>query len=195
MWMHPAPSLHMTVLEIASGGSAAQIDAVVRAMTPVLAALEGVLAMKARGGRVGVLGQPRVMVDVGGLALSFVPRVVDVVSLGVGEGEVEVYSYQHLRRDVYDLVAPVVDVVARYVVPSAHVTIGRFVEGLEGEEVKRLVEVVEEVNGELEGEGVEWTVGEERGLEVRAGTCWYGFGGRTIALGQGIGEVEEEVEG
>jgi hypothetical protein len=31
-----------------------------------------------------------------------------------------------------------------------------------------------------------WTVGEEVGLEVRAGACWYGDGGRTVQLGKAI---------
>ena len=74
-------------------------------------------------------------------------------------------------------------------VPSAHLTVGRFVsEG--GFEVGELVAAVEEVNGWLErevwgAEGGEWVVGEERGLEVRSGTLWYG-GGRREVIGEGF---------
>jgi hypothetical protein len=35
-------------------------------------------------------------------------------------------------------------------------------------------------------EGGEWVVGEEKGLEVRKGTLWYGGGGETVVLGEGF---------
>lgn len=30
----------------------------------------------------------------------------------------------------------------------------------------------------------EWIVGEEKGLEVRKGTLWYGSGGETVLVGE-----------
>jgi hypothetical protein len=34
--------------------------------------------------------------------------------------------------------------------------------------------------------GGEWVVGEEKGLEVRKGTLWYGSGGETVLVGEGF---------
>jgi hypothetical protein len=96
------------------------------------------------------------------------------------------------------------------VIPSAHLTIARFVttedfevtEGgkVDGEKVKRFVEVIGEVNQWLEREfwpkddgeeksikeGGEWIVGQEKGLEFRKGALWYGSGGETVVLGKGF---------
>jgi hypothetical protein len=35
-------------------------------------------------------------------------------------------------------------------------------------------------------DGGEWIVGEEKGLEVRKGTLWYGSGGETVLVGEGF---------
>jgi len=91
------------------------------------------------------------------------------------------------------------------VVPSAHLTIARFVVreeegGFDPEAFVRVIEGVNEwlvrefwpkddVEGEDGGgikEGGEWVVGEEKGLEVRKGTLWYGGGGETVVLGEGF---------
>ena len=82
---------------------------------------------------------------------------------------------------------------SRYVVPSAHLTIGRFVREQDFE-MGELVRVIGEVNAWLEREfwpkeggvrdGGEWVVGEEKGLEVRKGTLWYGSGGETVLVGE-----------
>lgn len=64
------------------------------------------------------------------------------------------------------------------------------------ERVGKLVERIEEVNAWLEREywpregervkdGGEWVVGEEKGLDCRKGTLWYG-GGETVRLGKGF---------
>jgi hypothetical protein len=100
-----------------------------------------------------------------------------------------------------------VTVASRYVIPSAHLTIGRFVtkkdfEGRDGtvekEKIRRFVEVIADVNewlereywpkedGRVGKEGGEWIVGEEKGLEFRKGALWYGAGGETVLLGKGF---------
>jgi hypothetical protein len=63
--------------------------------------------------------------------------------------------------------------------------------GVEREVVERFVEGVEAVNKWLEEEfwgegGMEWVVGEEKGLEMRKGTLWYGDGGETVRVGKGV---------
>jgi vesicle-fusing ATPase len=109
------------------------------------------------------------------------------------------YSYHRLRRDLWDLCQSAgVAVGSRYVVPSTHLTVSRFVgqdpfgRGDERGEVERegWVGTVEEVNASLEGsywprdggarieEGGKWVVGEEKGLECRRERLWYG--GETV---------------
>nr|POE93398.1 hypothetical protein CFP56_19410 [Quercus suber] len=94
-----------------------------------------------------------------------------------------------------------VQVASRYVIPSAHLTIGRFIAKADfeteigetdREKVRQLVAVIEEVNEWLEREywaegedgrqGWNWIVGEEKGLECRKGTLWYG-GGHVLFVG------------
>lgn len=87
-----------------------------------------------------------------------------------------------------------VPIASRYTVPSAHMTIARFItpQGTEGR-MPAFVAAVEAANAWLEsnvwtdvGAGGEWVVGEERGLDCRVGTLWYG-GGETVRIGRGIG--------
>lgn len=129
--------------------------------------------------------RPRLNYDGSAIALSFLPAAE-----AAGDG----YTYHHLRRDIYELVTTTagVHVASRYVAPSAHLTIARFVEGSvrEGGGVKELIGLVEEVNRGLEREcGDErewgWVVGEEKGLVCREGTVWYG-GGESLWEGRGF---------
>lgn len=117
-------------------------------------------------------------------------------------------TYHHLRRDLYrKCEANGIKVDSRYVVPSAHLTVGRFIDDtdLSGpndasradpEKMKSFVQKIEEINAWLQRDfwpdgkttripdGGEWMVGEEKGLDFRQGTLWYG-GGETILLGRG----------
>ena len=200
----PPHRMHMTVLEIAHSKTPEEISAAVVPLRPIARDLaDFTLAHRAR------LVRPQVTYDAGGVALSFLPAAGEpVVSpaaspAGVREGlEVvggDPYTYHHLRRDVEGVLAGVgVAVGARYQVPSAHVTLARYLDGegelgtVEGR--KEWVEAVEGINAWLEGEvwGVsggegigEWIVGQERGLHLRCGTVWYG-GGRSIIVGEGF---------
>ncbi|ROV92358.1 hypothetical protein VMCG_09125 [Cytospora schulzeri] len=108
------------------------------------------------------------------------------------------YSYHHLRRDAFDMVkAAGVEVASRYVVPSAHITLGRYL-GQEDhatpEMRERWTRTIDEVNAWLEGQvwdvadGAfvgEWIVGQEKGIDARDGCLWYG-GGRTVMMGEGF---------
>lgn len=107
------------------------------------------------------------------------------------------YTYHHLRRDAFDAASAVVAINSRYVVPSAHITLGRFItqDDHKTPEVReRWIQTIENINKWLENEVWEvqdgpfigeWIVGQERGLEARCGTVWYG-GGRTILAGEGF---------
>lgn len=163
------------------------------------------------------LVRPLLGFDASAIALSFVPA-------SGGEGLVggrdsggreraagdDGYTYHHLRRDLFEKATQAgIEVGSRYVVPSAHLTVARFIrdgdfwadgeEGkVDGGKVRRLVERIEEVNewlkrefwpkGEGEGikEGGEWVVGEGKGLDCRKGALWYGSGGETVMLGEGF---------
>lgn len=126
--------------------------------------------------------------DASALALSLLPASADP------------YTYHHLRRDIYALCTDAgVTIASRYTVPSAHLTIARFVTqaditsqaAIDSQKTQKLVDRIEELNAWLqseywprEGAGAgEWIVGEEVGLDCRKGTLWYG-GGETVRLGK-----------
>ena len=108
------------------------------------------------------------------------------------------YTYHHLRKDVFDLSKSTgIEIASRYQVPSAHITLGRYL-GEEDhqtpEQRRQWVEAIDRVNSWLEKEVWdiadgdfcgEWVVGQERGIDARCGPLWYG-GGRTINLGEGF---------
>jgi len=94
-------------------------------------------------------------------------------------------------------------------VPSAHITVGRFLVQSDHNALEKMetwIRGVEKVNewleeefwpraeggvreGEEKGErireGGEWIVGEGKGLDLRKGKLWYG-GGETVRLGKGF---------
>lgn len=139
------------------------------------------------------LVNPMISYDAMAMALSFLPAT------GIPPGN-ETYTYHHLRRDLFDrVVATGVQLDSRYAVPSAHVTIARFItqdgfqygsgpeEGsIDSRRVRELVEKIEGINDRLEqGWHGEWVVGQEKGLDFHKGQSWYG-GGEAIVIGQGF---------
>lgn len=191
----PLGCLHMTVLEIAHSRNETEIAAMVKTMEEKIPEITDLtFSHRAR------LVKPMISYDAAAIALSFVPAAGDSSTM-THEPNNDAYSYHHLRRDVYALSKSTgVEVASRYVVPSSHLTIARFVtqkdfakdaeEGLDPEKVVKLVRKLEEINAELESQywpkdaGV-WTVGEQKGLDCRKGTVWYG-GGQTEHLGRGF---------
>lgn len=206
LWLMPLSSLHMTALEVAHSVSASEIDSLVSTLqTEISNITDYTYAHRAR------LVKPMLSYDSSALAISFVPAAGE----GLGESpekDEDGYTYHHLRRDLYDMCSNAgVKIASRYTVPSAHLTIGRFItqqditrdgeqEKIDGLKVQKLVERIEEINAWLEREywpvegygialGGEWTVGEEKGLDCRRGTLWYG-GGETIRLGKGFSDIK-----
>nr|POF10980.1 hypothetical protein CFP56_75733 [Quercus suber] len=178
----------MTALEITHSRGADEIEGLVAQLAPHLADLtEHTLTHRAR------LVKPLLSFDSQALALSFLPSATE-------GGDPEAYTYHHLRRDLHTKAqAAGVHVASRYVIPSAHLTLGRFIvktdlETETGEvdrdKVRRLVQTIEGINEWLgrkywaeraDGKhGGDWLVGEEKGLECRQGTLWYGDGGETV---------------
>ena len=195
----PVDCLHMTALEITHSKTEAEIERLVNIMESMVPEIaDFTYNHRAR------LVKPMLSYDAAAIALSFLPAA--------GEGlpkakatDADTYTYHHLRRDLYGLCKSAgVEVASRYVVPSSHLTIARFVtqedisnkdgNGIDPGKVGGLVEKLEEINAELRSrywsEGSltserSWIVGEEKGLDYRRGTLWYG-GGHSHYVGKGF---------
>ncbi|KAK5168995.1 uncharacterized protein LTR77_006304 [Saxophila tyrrhenica] len=196
LWIMPPENLHMTAMEVTHSLAAPEIEGLVETLRPNIQSIaDYAFTRRAR------LVKPLLSFDAQALALSFLPAAGEASR----STEEDQYTYHHLRRDLHNLITTSgVKVASRYVVPSAHLTIARFItkkdfqtgEGeVDLEKVAKLVDVIEELNAWLRTEywpegrrfkdGGEWIVGEEKGLECRKGTLWYG-GGERIYLGKGF---------
>ncbi|KAL8392156.1 hypothetical protein RB595_002370 [Gaeumannomyces hyphopodioides] len=215
LWLMPLHRMHMTTLEVTHSQPAETVAALIEAVRPRAADIANhTFSHRAR------LVKPMVSHDLAAVALSFVPAAGEpVLSPGGGQQQQQQqqqpddsYSYHHLRRDVFDMTVggggggragDEIRINSRYVVPSAHVTLARFVtqdDHATAAQREAWVRRIDEVNAWLEAEvwgsdggggggGTgfvgEWAVGQERGLDVRAGLLWYG-GGRSIVVGEGF---------
>ncbi|CAK1366850.1 hypothetical protein CB0940_10213 [Cercospora beticola] len=200
LWLMPQTNLHMTALEVTHSLTAPEIDALVEQIRPHAESITDFTHdHRCR------LVKPMVSFDAQALALSWLPASSEPTHAD-RSAEADDYTYHHLRRDLFSLVSGTgVKVASRYVIPSAHLTIGRFITksdfetrdgSVDRQKVAQLVEEIEKINGWLkekywprEGEdakaGSEWVVGEERGLDFRKGQLWYGAG-ETVRLGKGF---------
>jgi hypothetical protein len=196
----PQQNLHMTALEINHSLTAPEIAALVSQFP---ASTLETMANYTQTNRARLV-KPLLSYDSQALALSFLPAAGESRTSSSSLSDLDrklpdsdTYTYHHLRRDLFTQATSAgVKVGSRYVVPSAHLTIARFVREQDFD-VEGFVKVIEGVNEWLvrefwpkddEGikEGGEWVVGEEKGLEVRKGTLWYGGGGETVVLGEGF---------
>ncbi|KID87268.1 ureidoglycolate hydrolase [Metarhizium guizhouense ARSEF 977] len=202
IWLMPTHRMHMTTLEVAFSKTAAEMGALVSALRPSIPGI----ASYTRLHRARVV-KPMVSYDTSAFAVSFLPASgeealspaptrPDAPAESVVQGDG--YTYHHLRRDVFGKICEAgVQVGSRYQVPSAHVTLGRFLDEADHDTPEKRaawVAAVDDVNAWLEREVWdrkdaeyigEWVVGHEKGLDARTGTLWYG-GGRTILLGEGF---------
>lgn len=169
----PLENLHMTVLEIAHSETADKIASLVDTVKGKIPEITDYTHEHQ-----SKVVKPLVSFDASAMALSFLPST---------KGPDENYSYHHLRRDIWDLCNQAgAKVASRYVVPSAHITIARFVteqdfkrssgEGLAPEKVKNLIDKIHDINSELRSSTLSWSIGEGKGLVCRRGTVWYGGG-------------------
>ncbi|UKZ73038.1 hypothetical protein TrVFT333_000677 [Trichoderma virens FT-333] len=180
IWLMPTHRMHMTTLEITFSKTPQEIDSLVSVIRPAAPSIASYThTHRSR------LVKPMISYDLSAFALSFLPASDD-------------YTYHHLRRDIFDKVKEAgVEVGSRYQVPSAHITLGRYMTDEEHdtpEKREKWVKVIDDINAWLEKQVWdqqdaqfigEWVVGQERGLDVRNGALWYG-GGRTIVLGEGF---------
>ena len=195
----PPENLHMTTLEVTHSLTEDEIEARLRTLSKKLEEItDFTFSHRAR------LVRPMISYDASAIALSFVP----FASSGKAH-EPESYTYHHLRRDLYDVCGSTgVTIESRYVVPSAHLTIGRFVtqkdfasaadssSKVDRAKIRNWIAAVEGLNSWLKENywtdlpediphGGEWIVGQEQGLDCCKGTLWYGNGTR-VRLGTGF---------
>jgi hypothetical protein len=193
----------MTTLEIRSALTGPEIDEIAASlqMSGLVAELASyTLTHRAR------LVKPIISYDTSAIALSFVPAAGEE-DRNVYSGKDDQFTYHHLRSDLYNIVTQSgCPIAARYTVPSAHITIARFIapsDPKKGEsdspkefekEASRLIEKIEDLNHELRsnvwkrlGDSCQgqWVIGHEKGLELMKGRTWYGVGD-SIVLGEGF---------
>ena len=210
LWLMPLENLHITVMEVAHSKTEDEIASLTHTLKDHCNSIaDHTCTHRAR------LIKPLLSYDSAALALSFVPAAGELPSIG-RTTEDDTYTYHHLRRDTYATVTEVgIEVGSRYVVPSAHLTIARFntpnVFGgnpldesttLDMKRRKHWMKEIELINQWLQAEywpqrghaikpGGQWIVGEEKGLDFRNGTLWYG-GGSTMYLGDGFIHGEDD---
>lgn len=198
MWFMPLNNLHITVMEVIHSLTEPEMEDIVSTLLRDGAAEEIANTTFRRQTR---LIKPMISYDTAAMALSFVPAA------GEGRDSIsdDTYTYHHLRRDIFDGVkAAGFPPASRYAVPSAHLTIGRFItqDGFQDgagqvdrARVKEVMDMIDHLNARLQAQywptedgkipvGGDWTVGQEKGLDFRKGRLWYG-GGQTIVLGKG----------
>lgn len=193
----------MTTLEIRSSLTGPEINEITSSleMTGSVAELANyTLTHRAR------LVKPVISYDTSAIALSFVPAAGEE-DHSVYSGKDDQFTYHHLRSDLYNIVTQSgCPIAARYTVPSAHITIARYIApsgAKEGEsdspkefekKASSLIAKIEDLNHELRSnvwwrlgdpsQG-EWVIGHEKGLELMKGRTWYGAGD-SILLGEGF---------
>ncbi|KAK4191162.1 RNA ligase/cyclic nucleotide phosphodiesterase [Podospora australis] len=210
LWLMPAHRMHMTALEITHSKTPEEIARLVTLMRP---AIPEVTSFTYRNR--SRLVKPFISYDLSAVAVSFLPAAGEAVVspapvaphpedilhpglLDQNTSENDKYTYHHLRRDVFEAArATGVEIASRYVVPSAHITLGRYLTQANHqtpEQRQIWIRAIEDINAWLESEvwdvtggeySGEWIVGQEKGLDARTGPLWYG-GGRTIMLGEGF---------
>lgn len=205
IWLMPLHRMHITTLELAFSRTAPEIESLKQSLSPAIPHIASYTYLHRSR-----LVKPLISYDLSAFALSFLPAAgeprlsptssSDVVAPENTAADVDGddgYTYHHLRRDVWDQVKEAgVTVSSRYVVPSAHITLGRYLTNADHgtpAQRQRWVDGIDEINAWLETEVWdnpasawvgEWMVGQEKGLDVRVGTLWYG-GGRTVQMGEG----------
>lgn len=190
LWLMPRECLHLSVLEIIHSAPVESVLTNLDLLRPYINELLNPID------NAPVLMRPLVCFDSSALALTFVPIDHAIQKLphskfGIDATEKEArYSYTHYRASLYETVTNVagVNVESRYQVPSAHVTIARFIKELSPDAIDSLLSEIEKLNQWLDAEYSDpskfaWRLGQERATECRYGRIWYGGG---ASEGQGL---------
>ncbi|OWO92748.1 hypothetical protein B2J93_6778 [Marssonina coronariae] len=201
LWLMPLSNCHLTALEITHSLTEYQISAIVEDLGPTVAEemTDYTYTHRAR------LIKPALSYDGAAVALSFLPAAGEGLAVTSPQDTLartekdDEFTYHHLRRDLFDIASSSgIKVDSRYIVPSSHITVGRFLTQEDHDSPERMIrfiELIEETNAWLKKEfwpvgrerrpEGEWIVGQERGLDYRKGALWYG-GGSTVRIGKGF---------
>lgn len=197
----PVMNLHLTALELTHSLTEPEITAIISQLgQPAIESItDYTYSHRAR------LIKPMISYDGAALALSFLPAAGEVLPPKNGINphertqEDDKFTYHHLRRDLFNIAKQTVPINSRYVVPSSHITVGRFLTQEDHDSLEKMelfIEKIEEINAWLQEEywpkddgkrmeDGEWVVGQEKGLDFRQGALWYG-GGTTVRIGKGF---------
>lgn len=192
----PINNLHLTAFEVTHSLTEPEIHAILAAIgSPTIETMTDY----PYNHRTRII-KPIVSYDGAAVALSFLPAAGESLPSGERTKEHDTFTYHHLRRDLYSLAKRTgISIDSRYVVPSCHITIGRFLTQADHDtpgKMQEWINKIENVNrwleeewwpkeGQARDEGKEWIVGTEKGLVCRQGTLWYG-GGETVRVGKGF---------
>lgn len=180
--------MHITTLELAFCRTAEEIEELKETLKPAIPAVASYsYRHRAR------LVNPMISYDLSAFAVSFLPAagepVVSPAPVAPDNADVlkqgDSYSYHHLRRDMWNQAKEAgIAIDSRYIVPSAHITLGRYLthnDHATPEQRKKWVDAIDDINEWLEKEVWgrpdaevigEWIVGQERGVDVRVGNLW-----------------------
>ncbi|KAF2973486.1 hypothetical protein GQX73_g208 [Xylaria multiplex] len=196
-----AAPVHATTLELAFCRTADEIEDIKETIKPAIPTIASYTYQHRTR-----LVKPIISYDLAAFAVSFLPAagepIVSPAPVAPDNAAVlkqgDSYSYHHLRKDMWHQAkAAGIPVESRYIVPSAHITLGRYLtqkDHATPEQRKKWVDAIDEINewlereiwGKSDSEFIgEWVVGQEKGIDVRVGNLWYG-GGRTILAGEGF---------
>lgn len=157
--------------------------------------------------RIARLYKPMLVYDGSAVAISFLPVGSTAPPAPGAADDPTHFTYHAMRARIHELFTEAgITIASRYVVPSSHLTVARFVTDEDTSvdlpdpsatvrrvndprKMKAFVDAVEDVNRwlaeEYGGDKGMWTVGEEKGLEMRRGRLWYGDG-ESVMVGKGI---------
>ncbi|KAF7898307.1 hypothetical protein EAF00_004753 [Botryotinia globosa] len=203
LWLMPQLKCHLTALEITHSLTSPEITSIINQLgtSTISTMTDYPLQHRAR------LIKPTLSYDAAAVALSFLPAAGESLtsnaepsSRNPRTAQDDAFTYHHLRQSLFTIGRSTgISVDSRYVVPSSHITVGRFLTQEDHdtpEKRQAWIDLIEEINAWLKEEywpreGVdrnedgEWVVGQEKGLDCRRGQLWYG-GGETVMLGKGF---------
>ncbi|KAM0749499.1 hypothetical protein T439DRAFT_357835 [Meredithblackwellia eburnea MCA 4105] len=173
-WIAPISQVHITLLEVAHSLPSATHEEYLRspAFTSRISSLCDLEHLPSPSGVPPLLHSPVLNLDPTAISLSFLPR-----------GS----AYHQLRQILFSSygseTSPALK--ARYIHPSAHLTVVRFLKPIKGEKVRDLVKAVSALNVRLSESALGSTIWnienkEETRVECTSGQVWYG-GGDVIA--------------
>ena len=197
----PLEDMHITILEIVHSVTESKVKALLAKVgqETIASMTDYTYYHRAR------LIKPMLSYDAAAVALSFLPAAGEGLPVTASSSSERAkgddsFTYHHLRRDLYNIAKKTgVHIASRYVVPTTHITLGRFLSQKDHdspEKMEAFIKSIDKINEWLEeeywpkdGDGrredAEWIVGHEKGLVFREGKVWYGAGS-SVREGKGF---------